>query len=243
MRSDGEQRQRLAGEVAYSREHLTTRLPSLGIDRRPDQDERPGAVRPPNRELGHDLAAERVRNEGGALQPESVETRGERPGKAVDPERLGRSLTTAVSRQIRDEDGVPIAERPREREHVRARDAEAVDEHDRLAGARLRHVHAESVDVDRPARDSEIAHHPESRDLSRSSGSGDARAVSAAQATRMWLWFGLGGFLLYAVLLLTLGIRAGKRGHPVFFIVGFIFPILWIIGAFLPDVSPQPSDY
>jgi len=59
----------------------------------------------------------------------------------------------------------------------------------------------------------------------------------------MWLWFGLGGFLLYAVLLLTLGIRAGKRGHPVFFIVGFIFPILWIIGAFLPDQSPQPYDY
>ena len=56
----------------------------------------------------------------------------------------------------------------------------------------------------------------------------------------MWLWFGLGGFLLYAVLLLTCGIRAGRRGHPVFFIVGFIFPILWIIGALLPDTSPQP---
>ena len=56
----------------------------------------------------------------------------------------------------------------------------------------------------------------------------------------MWLWFGIGGFLLYAVLLLTCGIRSGQRGHPVFFIVGFFFPILWIIGAFLPDNSPQP---
>ena len=35
----------------------------------------------------------------------------------------------------------------------------------------------------------------------------------------MWLWFGIGGFLLYAVLLLTCGIRSGQRGHPVFFIV------------------------
>ncbi len=56
----------------------------------------------------------------------------------------------------------------------------------------------------------------------------------------MWLWFGIGGFLLYAVLLLTCGIRTGQRGHPVLFIVGFFFPILWIIGAFLPDNSPQP---
>ena len=56
----------------------------------------------------------------------------------------------------------------------------------------------------------------------------------------MGLWFGLGGFLLYAVLLLTLGIRTGRRGHPVLFIVGLIFPILWVIGAFLPDRSPQP---
>jgi hypothetical protein len=56
----------------------------------------------------------------------------------------------------------------------------------------------------------------------------------------MWLWFGLGGFLVYAVLLLTCGIRAGRRGHPVLFIVGFFVPILWIIGAVLPDNSPQP---
>ncbi len=56
----------------------------------------------------------------------------------------------------------------------------------------------------------------------------------------MWLWIGIGGFLLYAVLLLTCGIRSGQRGHPVLFILGFFFPILWIVGAVLPDNSPQP---
>jgi hypothetical protein len=56
----------------------------------------------------------------------------------------------------------------------------------------------------------------------------------------MWLWIGIGGFLLYAVLLLTCGIRTGKRGHPVLFIVGFFVPILWVVGAVLPDNSPQP---
>jgi hypothetical protein len=39
---------------------------------------------------------------------------------------------------------------------------------------------------------------------------------------------------------LTCGIRAGQRGHEVLFIVGFFFPILWIVGAVLPDNSPQP---
>ena len=56
----------------------------------------------------------------------------------------------------------------------------------------------------------------------------------------MWLWIGIGGFLLYAVLLLTCGIRTDQRGHPVLFIVGFFFLILWIVGAVLPDNSPQP---
>src|SRR3954453_8613435 len=73
-----------------------------------------------------------------------------------------------------------------------------------------------------------------------SSGSDDAQDVRRAQAGRVWLWIGIGGFLLYAVLLLTCGIRAGRRGHPVLFIVGFFFPILWVVGAVLPDNSPQP---
>jgi cadmium resistance protein CadD (predicted permease) len=47
-------------------------------------------------------------------------------------------------------------------------------------------------------------------------------------------WFiGLG--VLYLVLLFTLAVLTFRKGHWVLGLIGFIFPILWIIGAVLPD--------
>ena len=40
--------------------------------------------------------------------------------------------------------------------------------------------------------------------------------------------------VLYLVLLITLGIMTLRKGHWVMFLIGIIFPILWLIGAVIP---------
>jgi len=40
--------------------------------------------------------------------------------------------------------------------------------------------------------------------------------------------------VLYLVLVFTIALLTFRKGHWVLGIVGFIFPILWLIGAFLP---------
>ena len=47
------------------------------------------------------------------------------------------------------------------------------------------------------------------------------------------MFFVLGG-ILYIILLLTLGIMSIRKGHWVMFIIGIIFPLLWLIGALMP---------
>lgn len=47
----------------------------------------------------------------------------------------------------------------------------------------------------------------------------------------MWLWIGLGVF--YFILLVTLGITSLSKGHWVMFILGFPFPLFWLIGALM----------
>ena len=48
-------------------------------------------------------------------------------------------------------------------------------------------------------------------------------------------WFlGIGLGVLYLVLLFTLAVMTFRKGHWVLGVIGFIFPILWIIGAVLP---------
>jgi len=49
------------------------------------------------------------------------------------------------------------------------------------------------------------------------------------------VYFGLGA--IYLVLILTLGILTIRKGHWILFLVGIIFPILWIIGAIMPPVG------
>ena len=48
-------------------------------------------------------------------------------------------------------------------------------------------------------------------------------------------WFlaiGLG--VLYLVLLFTLAVMTFRKGHWVLGLIGFIFPVLWLVGAVLP---------
>ena len=61
-----------------------------------------------------------------------------------------------------------------------------------------------------------------------------------------WGWWLLG--VIYLVLLITLGVITFRKGHWILGLIGFFFPILWIIGAVLPSkrcllyTSPSPRD-
>ncbi len=45
------------------------------------------------------------------------------------------------------------------------------------------------------------------------------------------LWIGLG--ILYVLLLVTLGLMSLRKGHWVMFILGFLLPLFWLIGAMI----------
>jgi hypothetical protein len=49
----------------------------------------------------------------------------------------------------------------------------------------------------------------------------------------MWWGIGFGGFLVYVLLAITLGLMTLRNGHGWMFFFGFFFPILWIFGAFM----------
>jgi cadmium resistance protein CadD (predicted permease) len=48
-----------------------------------------------------------------------------------------------------------------------------------------------------------------------------------------WIFTSLG--IIYLVLLFTLAVLSFRKGHWILGLIGFIFPILWIIGAIMPD--------
>ena len=54
----------------------------------------------------------------------------------------------------------------------------------------------------------------------------------------MWWGIGFGGFFLYLVLVLTLGLMTLRKGHWVMFILGIFFPLFWLIGAVIPPATP-----
>jgi uncharacterized membrane protein len=47
-------------------------------------------------------------------------------------------------------------------------------------------------------------------------------------------FWGIGLGVLYLVLLCTLAVMSFRKGHWVLGLIGFIFPVLWLIGAILP---------
>jgi hypothetical protein len=50
-----------------------------------------------------------------------------------------------------------------------------------------------------------------------------------------FLWIMLG--VLYIVLLVSLGMKTLRKGHTVLFLIGIIFPVLWIVGAFMQPTA------
>ena len=53
----------------------------------------------------------------------------------------------------------------------------------------------------------------------------------------MWWGIGLGGILLYLVLVFTLGVMTLRKGHWVMFVLGIFIPVLWLIGAVIPPTT------
>jgi cadmium resistance protein CadD (predicted permease) len=46
-------------------------------------------------------------------------------------------------------------------------------------------------------------------------------------------WY-VGFGIIYLVLLLTLAVTSFRKGHWILGLTGFIFPVLWLVGALLP---------
>jgi hypothetical protein len=47
--------------------------------------------------------------------------------------------------------------------------------------------------------------------------------------------WGIGLGVLYLVLIFTIAVLTFRKGHWVLGLVGFVFPVLWVIGAILPS--------
>lgn len=45
--------------------------------------------------------------------------------------------------------------------------------------------------------------------------------------------------IIYLVLIFTVALMTFRKGHWVLGIIGFFFPILWLIGAVLPSRRPS----
>ncbi len=54
------------------------------------------------------------------------------------------------------------------------------------------------------------------------------------------LYVGLG--IIYLFLMVFLGVKTAKNGRWVLFIIGFIFPLLWIIGGVIPPKGMSRVD-
>jgi len=56
------------------------------------------------------------------------------------------------------------------------------------------------------------------------------------------MWWGIGflGFVLYVTLLFVLGLRTLRNGHGWMFFFGIFLPFLWLLGALMRPVGPQP---
>ena len=50
----------------------------------------------------------------------------------------------------------------------------------------------------------------------------------------MWWWIGIVGvtlFITYMLLFLSIGFRTIGNGHLWMFLIGFFFPVFWLLGA------------
>jgi hypothetical protein len=57
---------------------------------------------------------------------------------------------------------------------------------------------------------------------------------NGADAMSGTVWFTTLG-IIYLVLLFTLAVLSFRKGHWVLGLIGFVFPVLWVVGAVLPS--------
>jgi hypothetical protein len=74
----------------------------------------------------------------------------------------------------------------------------------------------------------------------------NGRINAYVQATRsrentMWWGIGIGGGILYVVLLVTLGLMTLRNGHGWMFFFGIFIPIFWLIGAVMRPTSARTT--
>jgi hypothetical protein len=53
----------------------------------------------------------------------------------------------------------------------------------------------------------------------------------------VWWGIGIGGAILYFVVLFTLGLMTLRKGHGWLFFFGIFLPLLWFIGALMPPTD------
>jgi hypothetical protein len=56
----------------------------------------------------------------------------------------------------------------------------------------------------------------------------------------MWWGIGIGAFL-YMILLVIFGLGLAYKGRWALFLIGFVFPIVWIVGYFAVGRKPAPA--
>jgi hypothetical protein len=66
-----------------------------------------------------------------------------------------------------------------------------------------------------------------------------ACTTPARKGVEMWWWFGIGGVVLYLILLFTIGLITLRKGHGWMFFFGIFFPLFWLIGAFMQPVRSE----
>jgi hypothetical protein len=138
-----DQQRRLPRRVSQRAEDLVAGAAPARVDRGADQHHGADPLRSSHRHLGDDLATHRVGDERRPLQPDHVQPVPEGVGEAGDAERTGRGLASSVAGEVGREHRAAAGEDLGERKHVLARDAVAVDEHDRrpLASGTRVHLH------------------------------------------------------------------------------------------------------
>jgi hypothetical protein len=57
----------------------------------------------------------------------------------------------------------------------------------------------------------------------------------------MWWGIGIGGAILYVVLVFTLGLMTLRKGHWVMFIIVIFLPLFWLIGAMIPPTAAKAA--
>ena len=56
----------------------------------------------------------------------------------------------------------------------------------------------------------------------------------------MWWYVGIGGVILYFVLLFVLGLSTLRNGHGWLFFFGIFFRVLWLVGALMRPAASRP---